>query len=61
MLMDGFGETLARDLEGQLGLPHRFFKALPAVHAIGLTPRACLIGALLDTLAQDAAVACLWQ
>ena len=55
MLTDGFGETLARDLEGQLGLPYRFFEVPPTVHAIGLTPRACLIGALLDTQVQDEA------
>jgi hypothetical protein len=55
MLADGFGETLARDLEGQLGLPYRFFEVPPTVHAIGLTPRACLIGALLDKLAHDEA------
>jgi hypothetical protein len=55
MLTDGFGENSARDLEGQLGLPYRFFEAPPQVHAIDLTPRACLIGALLDTLAHDEA------
>ena len=55
MLADGFGENSARDLEGQLGLPYRFFEVPQQVHAIGLTPRACLIGALLDTLAHDEA------
>ena len=39
MLTHGFDENLARDLEGQLGLPYRFFEMPPTVHAIGLTPR----------------------